>query len=223
MICKLFHILISLPLTIYVNFICFDFKPACRLPIIVDFRTRIKGLYKGCIVLKCKPKFAIVKYAWGYGSYGNICNRKSFLIFKGGKIIFEGNAQFAMGTTLRADNQGVISFGRNFIANQNFSAFSNTLIQFGDNCITGWNVNLRDSDGHYITNYNGDILNNNKPIHIGDNVWLSSHCDILKGSKVSNNSIVGFRTLVAGKFEEPNIIIAGVPGKVIKKDINWKR
>ena len=224
MICKILHLLISLPLTIYVNFACFHIKTAIYLPILVDYRTKVKGLYKGCIILKRKPKFALIKYAWGHGSYGNAYNTKSYLLFNGGgRIIFEGNAQFAYGVTLRVDNQGMISFGQNFAANQNFSAFSNTLIRFGNDCITGWNVNLRDSDGHNITNSAGLMLNPNKPIEIGNNVWLSSHCDILKGSKIGDNSIVGFRTLVAGKFEESNVIIAGVPGKIIKKDIFWKK
>lgn len=223
MIYKLFHTLISLPLTIYVNFICFNLKTAIHLPIFIDYKTRVKGLYKGCITIKAKPKFALIKYAWGHGSYGNMCNSKSYIIFNGkGKIIFEGNAQFAMGATLRTDKNGIISFGRNFSANQNFSVFSNTSTQFGNNCITGWNVNLRDSDGHDIIMENV-VINHNEPIQIGNNVWLSSHCDILKGSKICDNSIVGFRTLVAGRFEVPNIIIAGVPGKIIKNNIKWKK
>lgn len=223
---KLLHFILSLPITIYCNFKVFPFNIACRLPFLVDYKTRVMGLKKNCIEIS-NPRFACVKYGWGYGSLGNNCNSINYLIFRNTKcnhgcIIFKGRAQFAVGVTLRIDNGGTILFGDHFTANQNFSCFSNTSIKFGDNCAAGWNVNVRDSDGHAILDDNGNTINPNRKISIGNHVWMASHCDILKGTKVSDDSIIGFKTLVSRQFEQTNVIIAGCPGKIIKENINWK-
>lgn len=86
----------------------------------------------------------------------------------------------------------------------------------------GWNVNIRDSDGHKILNANGEITNLNNSINIGNHVWISSYCDILKGSSIPDNCIVGFRALVTKRFNECNSIIAGSPARIIKQNIKWE-
>ena len=70
--------------------------------------------------------------------------------------------------TLRSDNNGSVVFGEKFCAYQNFSVFTNTKITFGDNCVLGWNVNVRDSDGQPIKDASGNLINPNKQIYIGD-------------------------------------------------------
>lgn len=218
---SLFHLFCSLPLSVYVNFKCLRFKEALRLPILIDYRTHVKGLKRGCFDLKVKS-FGSVKIGWGKGSVGNPCNQENYLIVNGtGQFIFEGQAQFAMGVTLRSDNGGIIKFGKDFRANQNFTCFSNTIISFGDRVVTGWNVNVRDSDGHDILK-DGVVVNPNKPITIGNHVWIASHVDILKGSVIGNENVVGFRSLVSGKFYENNTIIMGVPAGVKKQGFDWQ-
>lgn len=222
MIKKIIHLLTSLPITIWFNFKVFPINQALSLPILIDYRTKIKGINKGCIHIPPHTPFATIKYGWGEGSAGNHCNKRNHILFFGkGRIFFAGKAQFALGATLRCDNNGTISFGVNFKANQNFSCFSNTEIKFGNNNLIGWNVNVRDSDGHDII-HNEKIVNPNKAINIGNHVWITSHVDILKGASISDNSIVGFRSLVTKKFKDSNVIIAGNPASIIKTDINWK-
>lgn len=204
MLYKIFHLLISLPITIWFNFKTLPIRQAIRLPILIDYRTKIKSGKKGSIIIPSNSPFATIKYGWGEGSKGNFCNNKNFIyIHDSGKIIFNGKAQFALGVTLRCDNKGIIEFGKNLKTNQNFSCFSNTYIKLGNDILIGWNVNIRDSDGHHILDINSDqILNPNKTILIGNNVWISSHVDILKGSFINDNSIIGFRSLVTRKFTE---------------------
>lgn len=36
------------------------------------------------------------------------------------------------------------------------------------------------------------------------------------------NSVVGHSTVVAKKFTDKNVVIAGNPAKIIKTDINWR-
>lgn len=53
-------------------------------------------------------------------------------------------------------------------------------------------------------------------VKIGDNVWIGENAVILPGSSIGNGCIVGANTVVNGVFES-NCIIAGVPGRVIKR------
>lgn len=219
---RLFHYILSLPITLYVNFRVLPFHKAIRLPLLVDYRTCLKGIRRNCIIVPKYPKFASIKIGWGNGSLGNHVLKENFILINGnGYLIFDGKAQFALGVTLRSDNGGVIYFGDNFTANQNFTCFVNTEIKFGQSVLIGWDVNVRDSDGHKILNEDNILINPNKKIYIGNHVWLASHVNILKGALISDNSIVGFGSLVTKKFNDANVIIAGIPACVVKKDIHW--
>ena len=97
------------------------------------------------------------------------------------------------------------------------------MISIGNNCMCASEIYLRADDGHSIidlttnkpTNFSSDII-------IGNNVWLGFRSTILKGSKVNDGSVVGFGSIVNKKFEEKNILIAGVPAKKVKENISWK-
>lgn len=40
---------------------------------------------------------------------------------------------------------------------------------------------------------------------------------------IGDNSIVGWGSIVTRRFDEPNVILAGIPAKVVKRGINWDR
>jgi len=42
---------------------------------------------------------------------------------------------------------------------------------------------------------------------------------INKNTKISDDSIVGWGSIVTKKFEDKNIIIAGTPAKIVKRNI----
>ena len=44
-----------------------------------------------------------------------------------------------------------------------------------------------------------------------------------KNVKIADNSIVGWGSIVTKEFNEPNVIIAGIPAKIVKRGINWDR
>lgn len=202
----------------------FPLKTAIKLPVLVDFRTKFIEIYRNTVVLNSEIKFGMIKVGWGNGSSGNECNRYNYWIIKKNcQVIFNGSAHFARGVSLRADNGGKINFGNNFASNQNFFCASNTVISFGDNVLLGWNIHIRDGDGHIIFNQNNEIINPNNPIAIGNNVWIASYASILKGVVVQENCIVAFGSIVTKKFKESNVIIGGVPAAVVKKNIYWKK
>lgn len=51
---------------------------------------------------------------------------------------------------------------------------------------------------------------------IGDNVYLAPGVKILGDIKIPNNTAIGANSVVTKSFEEENMMIAGIPAKIIK-------
>ena len=93
-------------------------------------------------------------------------------------------------------------------------------IKIGENCLFADFIEIWASDTHSIYNKNGEVINREKPIEIGDRVWIGSHVIILKGVHIHHGSVIGMGSLVT-KDVPPNVISAGRPNTVIKEQINW--
>ena len=95
-------------------------------------------------------------------------------------------------------------------------------IHIGKDCIFSDFVELRTGDGHTILNTNGEKINFNKSIYIGNHVWLGKYVMVLKGAGVSDNSVVGAHSVVTKKFDDKGVVIVGMPAKIIKTGVNWR-
>lgn len=54
-----------------------------------------------------------------------------------------------------------------------------------------------------------------KPVSIGNNVWIGDGVCIMPGVKIGDNVIIGANAVVTHNFPN-NVVIAGVPAKIIK-------
>ena len=129
-------------------------------------------------------------------------------------------------TTFGLDNGATIKIGSGLSVYRKLNIVSKNhkTIQIGDECMIAREVMIRNDDGHVILDKNtGEILNVPDDIFIGDKVWIGMRSIILKGSKISNGSVVGAMSLVNKSFDEENILIAGVPAKKIRDNITWER
>lgn len=93
----------------------------------------------------------------------------------------------------------------------------------GDDCQLSWGVDIWCTDAHTITNLEGEPINFARSIEIGKHVWIGKDVKIGKNVKISDHSIVGWGSIVTKEFHEPNVLIAGVPAKIVKRGINWDR
>lgn len=98
----------------------------------------------------------------------------------------------------------------------------NSKIHIGNNCLLASNINIKSCDGHSIYQ-NDKLINNSKEVVIGDNVWIAQDVNILKGVSIGNNSVVGISSLVTSNIFPSNVILGGVPAKIIKRNINWSK
>lgn len=134
--------------------------------------------------------------------------------------------RFIRHTSFGMENGGIITLGGGISVyrNLNVVAKSGKRVDIGDECMFARDIIIRNNDGHTITDtITGEILNAPEDIKIHDKVWVGTRCMILKGSEISEGSIVGAMALVNKKFSEPNILIAGVPAKKIRENVAWDR
>jgi acetyltransferase-like isoleucine patch superfamily enzyme len=90
-------------------------------------------------------------------------------------------------------------------------------VKIGNDVIMGEYVSFH-SQNHNFQNKNQLIRDQgvfSKGIKIGNNVWVGAKCTFLDGSIVGNNSVVAAGALVKDVFPD-NVLIAGVPARVIK-------
>lgn len=95
-------------------------------------------------------------------------------------------------------------------------------ILVGDDCMFSENIDIWNTDSHQITNLEGQVINRNRPIVIGNHVWIGKNCSILKGVFIGNHSIIGMSSVVTNNVDS-NSIYVGNPAKKVKVDVSWNR
>ena len=219
-------LLLSIPNTLYFNFKAFPFNVAIKLPVLISYNTRIADVSKGSCMINADISRFMIKLNFTNGSDGvnqSLKNSGYISIKKEGKLVFHGKANFASGVSLRVD-KGTLTFGENFDCNRNcfFACRENIII--GDNVLFGWSVSVRDSNGHTIYNIKDNSKDENtEAVIIGNHVWVGANVDILKGTEIANDCIVGYNSCVTKKFKDRNCTIAGYPAKIVRENVGWVR
>lgn len=93
----------------------------------------------------------------------------------------------------------------------------------GSDCLMAGNFSIWGSDGHSIIDKEtGHLLNRvQKPVIIEDHCWFGLSCTCLKQTHISKNSIIGAHSVVSGDINEENVVICGIPGKIVKHGCDW--
>lgn len=93
-------------------------------------------------------------------------------------------------------------------------------IVIGSGCAIGYNVSIK-SRTHSLkkptNNSYGPLVHVESDITIGDDCWIGDNVFIREGVTIGDKCIVGANSVVTKSFP-PNVIIAGVPAKIIKKN-----
>ena len=114
---------------------------------------------------------------------------------------------------------GGIIFGDNFYCNANCIINAGKSLTFGDNVLMGWNCTVLDGDGHSLIDKNG-MTGRFDPVYIGNHVWCASDTKILKGSFISDDSVVAAGACISKKFRENRLLLGGF-NKILRGNIDW--
>lgn len=105
--------------------------------------------------------------------------------------------------------KGNIIIGNNFRAGHSLFMQTNSLIEIGNNVTVSANVFIGTTDYNWREKSDQRLKNRKeieKPIFIGDNVFIGVGAVILPGTKLSSGCVVGANVVAKGDYREHTII-----------------
>lgn len=184
----------------------FSFKNSCKLTIIGNNNKIEIGSN-----FQCNRDFNIVIL----GNNINVVLHQNILVSEALSIYCNGQGENSL-VTIGSNT----SFYRTIIN----CPESNSNIIIGEDCMFSYDTYVYNTDGHPIYDKNTGIRTNHaKQIQIGNHVWIAWGAAILKNVTISDNIIVGRNSIVSKNLQEEYCVFAGIPARIIKKDICWER
>ena len=131
------------------------------------------------------------------------------ILGSGTKIYLRKGAMLELGGKSKESGSGFTGNSRIMVAKR---------ISIGTDFLCAWNAFITDCDWHHTEsgeNWNETV--------IGDHVWVTPNCSILKGSKIGNNCIVATGSVLTNKCYPDQSLVGGSPAKVLKSAAKWTR
>jgi len=93
-------------------------------------------------------------------------------------------------------------------------------IKIGEECVIADFNDIRTTDSHSILNADGERINPDESVEIGDRVWLTRQVMVLKGAIIGSDVVIGPRSIVTKQIPS-NTLAIGIPVKVVRTNITW--
>ncbi|MCR5038904.1 MAG: hypothetical protein K6A94_06175 [Bacteroidales bacterium] len=213
-----FNILRSIPKTLRFNLHYFPLKTALKLPVVVSHRTFLREL-NGKVVLPEKVETAMVKI--GFGDVGHYDRKHSRSIWQvSGRVSFGGKASIGHGSKLSI--RGDLTLGADFNMTAESTIVCAKSIRFGNDCLLSWDILVMDTDEHPLYDKEHKRINPDKPIIVGNHVWIGCKCVLLKGAEIPDNTVLAAGTLLTSAFSGEQQVIGGNPPSILKREVRWE-
>lgn len=182
---------------------------ACGKNIICSTRTKIKGLANistgGLVDIGLRDVGFVGPYERTY------LNVEGELRFSSKYSIGLGCRLFIGAGAAGVFHQGFITAASTFVIRHS--------LEVGQGSAISWGCWFLDDDFHEVQ-YEGRRAAGTG-ISIGPKVLIASNVTILKGTVIPEGCVVASGSVVRGIFEEKNALIAGSPGKVVRRNVSW--
>lgn len=140
------------------------------------------------------------------------------------EVVLKANS-YVSGAELWVENNGcTIEIGKcTFVGHHSHLACTedgSRLIVGSDGMISSY-VQIRTGDSHSIVDLEGKRINPAESVEIGNHCWIGEGAKVMKGVTLEGDDVVSTGAIVTKSFGK-NVLIGGIPAKVIKESINWK-
>lgn len=132
-------------------------------------------------------------------------------------LVVHGSLSIYSNADISVNDNAVLEIGSGFI-NHGARIHAFDRITIGNGVFIGDDVAIRDSDGHNIVGSNKQMT---MPIIIEDHVWIGAKVTIIKGVTIGAGAVVAAGAVVT-KDVPANTLVAGVPARIVKENVEWK-
>lgn len=175
-------------------------------------------LYKGSKLLINKKSKIIIngKLFLNTNCFGTNFKKTLLRMDENATLKVKGTFKVFYGCDIVCFSGGCLTIESGFV-NSNTTIRCKEKIDIGKNVAISHKVTIMDWDGHNINENKAS----QKPIKIGNNVWIGSGATILKGVTIGDGAVIAAGAVVT-KDVEANTLVAGNPAKVIRENVAWK-
>ena len=131
-------------------------------------------------------------------------NVDSFTCHAGCKVVVHKNASLTLKTGFMNNEAEIYCTNR---------------ISIGEDCAIAERVVIRDSNSHKIL-YDGYSVS--APIEIGNHVWIGMNSIIVPGVTIGDGAVIAAGAVV-NRDVPPKTLVAGVPARVVRENIEWEK
>ena len=109
-----------------------------------------------------------------------------------------------------------LHFGNSVYANFNLTVVDDGDIYVGDRVMFGPNVTIATANHPIEPTLRSTAMQYNKPVRIGENVWIGAGSVIVPGVTIGKNSVIGAGSVVVKDIPE-NVVAVGNPCRVLRE------
>lgn len=109
-----------------------------------------------------------------------------------------------------------LHFGNSVYANFNLTVVDDGDIYVGDRVMFGPNVTIATANHPIEPTLRSSAMQYNKPVRIGENVWIGAGSVIVPGVTIGKNSVIGAGSVVV-KDIPGNVVAVGNPCRVLRE------
>lgn len=109
-----------------------------------------------------------------------------------------------------------LHFGNSVYANFNLTIVDDGDIYVGDRVMFGPNVTIATANHPIEPTLRRSAMQYNKPVRIGENVWIGAGSVIVPGVTIGKNSVIGAGSVVVKDIPE-NVVAVGNPCRVLRE------
>lgn len=182
-----------------------------------------REFFNRCFAIKCKIHRIVYEIGENSEIYKcSVCSKKN------GKIIIGNNCRLKHCVFNFYGDGGKIIIKDHVVFNARPEAKTRLFVKnessivIDDDCLFSNSIDISTTDWHSVIDENGRRINLEKDVFIGEHVWIGRKATICKGVSISPNSIVASCSVVTKPITESNVVIAGNPAVIKKRNINWK-
>lgn len=177
------------------------------------------SLLKGCRIVNQGVNNKII-----IGDYSRVQNCSVVVSGSNNTILIGDHCFCKQATFCIEDDNNMIEIGdrTSLCGTIQLAAIEGTSIKIGKECLFSSGIDIRTGDSHSLIQQDtGKRINPSASVEISDHVWCGANVTILKGTYVANNCMIGATSLLCKRYDKPHCVVAGLPAKEVKEEIDW--